>query len=97
MSALAADVPQEDPLDPEGILAALPERERDDFLAAYRAAVAGASDPAGWKMLRRTLRAWRAIALAAARPGFYEAQEAALAGAGGMLLEDAARLYWPGA
>jgi hypothetical protein len=42
----------------------------------------------------RTLRAWRALAIAVNRPGFYEAQEMVLAGTGtGMLLEDAVRLY----
>ena len=94
MTALPIGPQQEDPLDPEGILRKLPERERDGFLHAYREAVAAARDPAGWKNLQRTLRAWRALAIAANRPGFYEAQEMALAGTGtGMLLEDAVRLY----
>ncbi|MGH3184754.1 MAG: DUF6247 family protein, partial [Streptosporangiaceae bacterium] len=83
---------------PERILRALPERERADFLHAYRDAVAGAQDPAGWKNLQRTLRVWRGLAIAANQPGFYEAQELALAGTGaGLLLEDAVRLYRRGA
>lgn len=79
----------EDPLDPQRILGDLPERERAGFLAAYREALDGARDPAGWTHLRQILRAWNRIAVAAKRPGFYEAQDAALAGTGpGMLLED---------
>jgi Family of unknown function (DUF6247) len=79
----------ESPLDPERILAALPARERDGFLRAYREAVDGARDPAGWKHLRRTLRVWSWMVIATNRPGYYEAREQALAGTGdGMLLED---------
>lgn len=89
MSALPVDPPHEDPLDPERILRQLPERERENFLGQYREAVDGARDPAGWKHLRRVLRLWSRMATAASRPGFYEAQEAALAGTGGgMLLDD---------
>ena len=47
MSALPVDpTPREDPLDPESILRALPERERETFLAEYRRAIDGAHDPA---------------------------------------------------
>jgi len=67
-----------DPLDPAHILADLPERERAGFLAAYREAMEAAIDPAGWTPLVRMLRAWGQIAVAASRPGFYEAQDAAL-------------------
>jgi hypothetical protein len=43
--------------------------------------------------LRRVLRLWSGMVTATNRPGFYEAQEAALAGTGGgMLLEDYIRL-----
>jgi hypothetical protein len=78
-----------DPLDPRDILRSLPEREHAGFLAAYREAMDGARDPAGWPHLQRTLKAWRCIAIAAARPGFYEAQEAARRPvSGGMLLDD---------
>src|SRR5579859_7023414 len=53
MSALPADPPQrEDPLDPERILRALPERERETFLAEYRRALDDARDPADWPELR---------------------------------------------
>jgi hypothetical protein len=91
MSAQPAE--REDPLDPERILRALPGRERENFLGQYREALEGARDPAGWKHLRRILRLWSFMAIAANRPGFYEAQEAAMAGSGGgMLLEDYIRL-----
>jgi hypothetical protein len=83
----------EDLLDPRRILRELPDRERANFLAAYREALDGARDPAGWGHLRRVLRVWSGMVIAANRPGFYEAQEAALAGTGGgMLLEDYIRL-----
>jgi hypothetical protein len=83
----------EDPLDPQWILRELPDRERANFLAAYREALDGARDPAGWGHLRRVLRLWSGVVIAANRPGFYEAREAALTGTGGgMLLEDYIRL-----
>jgi hypothetical protein len=83
----------EDPLDPQRILRDLPGPERANFLAAYREALDGARDPAGWGHLRRVLRLWNGMAMAVNRPGFYEAQEAALSGTGGgMLLEDYIRL-----
>jgi len=90
MTALPADPPQhQDPLDPERILRELPERERENFLSQYREALEGARDPAGWKHLRRVLRLWSWMAVAARQPGHYEAREQALAGTGeGMLLED---------
>jgi hypothetical protein len=95
VSALPVDPPErENPLDPVCILRDLPERERENFLGQYRAALDGARDPDGWSQLLRVLRLWRGMAIAAGRPGFYEAQEAALAGvgSGGMLLEDYLRL-----
>jgi Family of unknown function (DUF6247) len=92
MSAQPAEHPQ-DPLDPQRIVRELPDRERANFLAAYREALDGARDPAGWGHLRRVLRLWSGMVIAANRPGFYEAQEAALTGTGGgMLLEDYIRL-----
>jgi hypothetical protein len=45
----------EDPLDPQWILRELLDRERANFLAAYREALDGARDPAGWGHLRRVL------------------------------------------
>jgi hypothetical protein len=96
MSAELAEY-QEDPLDPQRILLELPDRERGGFLAAYREALDGARDPAGWGQLRRVLRLWSAMAIATHRPGFYEAQEAALRGTGGgMLLEDYIRMHRSG-
>jgi len=97
MSALPVDpTPQEDPLDPESILRALPERERETFLAEYRRAVDDARDPARWPELRRFLRLWTWRAVAVAEPGYYESWEQASAGTGGgMLLEDAIKLYPP--
>jgi Family of unknown function (DUF6247) len=73
MSALPVDpTPQEDPLDPESILRALPERERETFLAEYRRAVDDARDPARWPELRRFLRLWTWRTVAVAEPGYYE-------------------------
>lgn len=90
MSALPiGPLDREDPLDPERILRELPERERENFLGQYQEALEGARDPAGWRQLRRVLRLWNWMAIAASRPGHYEAREQALAGTGeGMLLED---------
>ncbi len=83
----------EDPLDPQRILRELPDRERGNFLAAYREALDGARDPAGWGQLRRVLRLWSGMVTATNRPGFYEAQAAALSGTGGgMLVEEYLRL-----
>jgi len=76
---LPLDSQQEDPLDPERILRVLPDREHETFLAQYRQAVDGAHDPAGWKHLKRFLRLWAGRAIAANRPGFYEARDRALA------------------
>ena len=84
----------EDPLDPQRILRELSNQERANFLAAYREALDGARDPAGWGNLRRVLRLWSGTAIATNRPGFYEAQEVALTRTGGgMLLEDYVRLH----
>ena len=99
MSALPVDPPQrEDPLDPERILGDLPGPEREFFLRTYQEAVEQARDPAGWKQLRRVLRLWRYHAEAMKDPGYREALEAArgpVSTSGGMLLEDAVRLYRP--
>ncbi len=78
-------------------LRALPERERETFLAEYRLAVEDARDPAAWPELRRFLRLWAWRVIAVNQPGYYEAWEQASAGTGGgMLLEDAIKLYRPG-
>lgn len=93
VTALPAEPPsaEPDPLDPERILRALPERERETFLAQYRLELDGARDPAGWQQLRRFLRLWAFRAIAVAQPGYYEARERARAGdaTGGVLLDDA--------
>src|SRR5215469_10553073 len=91
MAALPLE-PDNDPLDPQRILSELPAREHGIFLAAYRRAVDGARDPAGWKDLRRLLRLWSLRAVAVSQPGFYEGRDAARAGArSGMHLDDAVR------
>ena len=58
MSAQPAQPPHQDLPSPGHVLAALPEREHGNFLRAYRDAVDGARDPAGWEHLQRTLRLW---------------------------------------
>jgi uncharacterized protein DUF6247 len=96
MPASPAGPPRrEDPPDPEGILRALPDREREMFLAEYRLAVNDAHDPAGRPELLRFLRLWSFRAIAVNQPGYYEAWEQVSAG-GGMLLEDAIKLCRPG-
>jgi len=99
VTALPVEPPQhQDPLDPERILRALPDSERETFLAEYQRAMDEARDPAGWPELRRFLRLWALRAIAVAEPGYYEARERARAGTGGgMLLEDALRQYRPSA
>ena len=47
----------EDPLDPQRILRELPGREQPNFLAAYREALDGARDPAGWGNIAACLAA----------------------------------------
>ena len=74
LSAVPANLGQEDSLDPERILRVLPDRERETFLAQYRRAVDGARDPAGWKHLQRFLRLWAGRAISANRAGFYKAR-----------------------
>jgi hypothetical protein len=97
MTALPTEPEHEDPLGPGRILAALPEWERETFLAEYRHALDEARDPAAWPDLQRFLRLWAMRAIAVAQPGYYEAREAARAGTGGgMLLEDAIRQHCPG-
>lgn len=55
MSAMPAG-PAPSPLDPVRILAALPEDDREPFLAAYREALTAAADPEGFSDLLRLLR-----------------------------------------
>jgi len=87
---------REDPLDPQLILDQLPVDERGFFLDQYRDAVDNARDPAGWKQLRRVLLRWRFHADAVGDPAYREALDAARGPVGGgMLLEDAVRVYRP--
>jgi hypothetical protein len=94
----ALPVEHSDPLDPVRILADLPEDERPYFAAAYREHWETARDPDGWAALHQWLRRMRFHADATHRPGYWEAREAAhrpVSESGGMLLEDAVRLYRP--
>ena len=87
-----------DPHDPQAILADLAEDEREFFLSQYEERARAALDPAGYGELHRMLRLWRFHADAAREPGYREAREAAhrpASESGGMLLEDAIRLYRP--
>jgi hypothetical protein len=87
---------REDPLDPQLILDQLPADERGFFLDQYRDAVGHALDPAGWKQLRRFLLRWRFHADAVEDPVYREALDAARGPVGGgMLLQDAVRVYRP--
>ncbi|MFI0422454.1 DUF6247 family protein [Spongiactinospora sp. 9N601] len=79
----AQPIHQEDPRDPQVILRNLPERERPEFLRQYRAAVDAARDDVShYQHLQRLLRHWSLVAIAANRPGYYEAIEEAEAGEG---------------
>ncbi len=92
VSAMPAG-PAPSPLDPVRILAALPEDDREPFLAAYREALTAAADPEGFSDLLRLLRLWWGHSIMAAQPGYQEAREAArqpYAG-GGMMLDDLVR------
>jgi hypothetical protein len=83
-----------DPLDPVRILADLPEEERSFFVAQYRELAEAARDPAGWEALHRYLRRIRFHADEASKPGYREAVETAVNGAGGGVpLEEVIRHY----
>ena len=62
-----------DPDDPVEILRVLPVRFREQFLAEYDAAVAGARRPEQYRELHHVLRLWRLRAVAYSDPG-YEAR-----------------------
>jgi len=64
--------PIEDPSDPLVILRDLPEREHDEFLRQYHAAVDAAHDPAGYEQLRRFLHVWSLAVVATNQPGYYD-------------------------
>jgi hypothetical protein len=73
----AQPVHQEDPHDPEVILHALPQREREQFLREYQAAAdAARQDVARYKDLARLLHRWSLIVVATNKPGYYEELEA---------------------
>lgn len=72
--------PIEDPSDPVVILRDPPEREREEFLRQYQAAVDAAHDPAGYEQLRHLLHVWSLTVVAVAQPGYYEELAAARAG-----------------
>lgn len=72
--------PIEDPRDPRVILRDLPQRERDEFLRQYHAAVDAAHEPAGYEQLRRLLHVWSLTVAAASRQGYYDEIDAARAG-----------------
>jgi hypothetical protein len=78
----AQPIEEHDPRDPQFILHALPEREREEFLRQYHEAVDVAHDPAGYKQLQRVLHAWSLAVVATNMPGYYEAIEDAKSGAG---------------
>jgi hypothetical protein len=64
-----------DPRDPETILRQLPAKTRPKFLTEYRAAVAAAHDPAGYRALQEVLQTWRLLAAAYAKPDFQQRYE----------------------
>jgi len=69
----AQPVDDYDPDDPVEILSVLPVRFREQFLAEYDAAVAGARRPEQYRELHHLLRLWRLRAVAYSDPG-YEAR-----------------------
>lgn len=74
--------------DPDEILARLPERHREQFLAEYRAAmVAAAHETWRWKQLTETLNLWHLRALMYASPTYERARADADAGVPGIPAE----------
>jgi Family of unknown function (DUF6247) len=69
----AQPVDDYDPDDPVEILRVLPVRFREQFLAEYDVAVAGARRPEQYRELHHLLRLWRLRAVAYSDPG-YEAR-----------------------
>lgn len=66
-----------DPDDPTHILALLPERWHEEFLAEYRAGLEAAREVGQWPRLRALLHRWRLRATAYNDPGFHTAARAA--------------------
>jgi hypothetical protein len=73
------DYDQDDPVE---ILAVLPARYHEQFLAEYDEAVASARRPEQYRHLHQLLRLWRLRAVAYSDPGFDERLAAARAGSG---------------
>jgi hypothetical protein len=69
--------PQRDPDDPARILALLPERWQQQFLAEYRSGLDAAREVGQWSRLRALLHRWRLRATAYADPGFEAAAQTA--------------------
>jgi hypothetical protein len=69
--------PQQDPDDPAEILAMLPDRWHDQFLAEYRSGLDAAREVGQWPRLRALLHRWRLRATAYSDPGFDLAAQAA--------------------
>ena len=90
----AEPVQREDPDDPDVIMRYLPEREHAQFLRQYHQAVDAAHDPAGYRLLRRLLHAWRLTAIAASRPGYYEELDAVRNGTARTVPADVAVPGW---
>ncbi|WP_219463334.1 DUF6247 family protein [Nonomuraea rhizosphaerae] len=83
--------------DPEDILARLPQRERQRFLAEYRQAVDVAHEPWGYRKLRTFLAEWDLYALAASQPDYADRARAAMTGEGFITEAEAAGQVpgWP--
>jgi hypothetical protein len=70
------------PDDPVEILAVLPARYHQQFLADYEAALTGARQPEEYRRLRHVLRLWRLRAVAYSDPSFEDRLQAARSGTG---------------
>jgi len=88
----AQPVDDYDPDDPVEILRVLPVRFREQFLAEYDAAVAGARKPEQYRQLHQLLRLWRLSAVAFSDPGYaarrQAVEEAVRAGRRGTPIEE---------
>lgn len=73
----AESVFRPDPDDPTQILALLPDRWHEQFLAEYRAGLDAAREVGQWPQLRALLHRWRLRATAYSDPGFDAAAQAA--------------------
>lgn len=77
----AQPVEHHDPYDPDDILARLPERYHERFLAEYREAmVAAAHETWRYRQLQEVLKIWHLRTLAYATPGFEAARRDASRG-----------------